>query len=83
MEHIEWVVRRSISRRRRNTVRFRRNERGRRLLALPQRQVVVVTVTSNNTLERTVNRWGRFVLAMDGVLGEAQWRRWLAAQLGR
>ena len=37
----------------------------------------------NNTLERTVNRRGRFVLAMDGVLGEAQGRRWLAAQLGR
>ena len=38
---------------------------------------------SNNTLERTVNRRGRLVLAMDGVLGEAQRRRGLAAQLGR
>ena len=38
---------------------------------------------SNNTLERTVEHRGRFVLAMDCVLAEAQWRRWLAAQLGR
>jgi hypothetical protein len=28
---------------------------------------------SNNTLERTVNHLGRFVLAMNCVLGEAQW----------
>jgi len=38
---------------------------------------------SNNTLERTVIHRGRFVLAKDCVLGEAQWRRWPAAQLGR
>ena len=29
---------------------------------------------ANNTLERTVNHRGRPVLAMDGVLGRAQWR---------
>ena len=38
---------------------------------------------SNNTFERTVNHRGRAVLAMDYVLGGAQWRRWSAAQLGR
>jgi hypothetical protein len=37
----------------------------------------------NNTLERTVNHRGRIVLAMDCVLADAQWRLWLAAQLGR
>ena len=40
-------------------------------------------MTSNNTLERTVNQCGRFVLAMDCVLAEAETRRWGAAQLGR
>jgi len=40
-------------------------------------------MTSNNTLERTVNQRGRFVLAMDCVLADAQWRSWPAAQLGR
>ena len=38
---------------------------------------------SNNTLERTVEHRGRFVLAMDCVLAEAQLGRWLAAQLAR
>jgi len=38
---------------------------------------------ANNTLERTRGRRGRFVLAMDGVLAEAESRRWWAAQLGR
>ena len=38
---------------------------------------------SNNTFERTVVHGGRAVLAMDCVLGGAQWRRWAAAQLGR
>jgi hypothetical protein len=38
---------------------------------------------SNNTLERTGGHRGRFVLAMDCVLAEAEWRQWLAAQLGR
>ena len=37
----------------------------------------------NNALERTVEKWGRTVLAMDCVLAGAQWRRWPAAQLGR
>ena len=40
-------------------------------------------MTSNNTLERTVENRGRIVLAMDFVLADAQWRPWLAAQLGR
>jgi hypothetical protein len=40
-------------------------------------------MTSNNTLERTVINRGRFVLAIDCVLGEAQCGRWPAAQLGR
>jgi hypothetical protein len=40
-------------------------------------------MTANNTFERTVNRRGRIVLAMDCVLADAQWRRWSAAQLGR
>jgi hypothetical protein len=34
-------------------------------------------------LERTVNHRGRFVLAMERVLAEAQWQRCPAAQLGR
>jgi hypothetical protein len=38
---------------------------------------------SNNMLERTVKYRGRIVLAMDCVLGKAQWQSWLAAQLGR
>jgi hypothetical protein len=38
---------------------------------------------ANNTLERTVILRGRIVLAMDGVLGDAQKRWWPAAQLGR
>ncbi len=42
-----------------------------------------MSVTPNNTLERTVIQCGRAVLAMDCVLGGAQWRRWSAAQLGR
>ena len=37
----------------------------------------------NNALERTVIYGARFVLAIDCVLGEAQWRLWPAAQLGR
>src|SRR5579859_1964456 len=37
----------------------------------------------NNTLERTGIHCGRAVLAMDCVLGGAQWRQWSAAQLGR
>jgi hypothetical protein len=41
------------------------------------------SVKPNNTLERTVAQRGRIVLAMDGVLGDAQWRRWPAAQLDR
>ena len=40
-------------------------------------------MTANHTLERTVSHRGRFVLAMDRVLVEAQGRSWLAAQLGR
>jgi hypothetical protein len=40
-------------------------------------------MTANNTLERTGGQWGRFVLAMDGVLAEAERRWWWAAQLGR
>jgi hypothetical protein len=37
----------------------------------------------NNTLERTGGHRGRFVLAIDCVLAEAEWQRWPAAQLGR
>ena len=33
-----------------------------------------MNMTANNTLERTVNYRGRFVLAIDCVLAEAQWR---------
>ena len=40
-------------------------------------------VTSNNTLERTVNHRGRIVLATDCVLADVQTRTWPAAQLGR
>ncbi len=40
-------------------------------------------MTSNNTFERTVTHHGRAVLAMDCVLGGAQWRSWAAAQLSR
>jgi hypothetical protein len=46
-------------------------------------QLLCESTTSNNTLERTVNHRGRIVLAMDCVLADAQWRLWLAAQLGR
>jgi hypothetical protein len=38
---------------------------------------------ANNTLEQTVKRGGRVVLAMDWVLADAPWLRCLAAQLGR
>jgi hypothetical protein len=38
---------------------------------------------ANNTFEPSVNRWGRIVLAMDSVLGDAQRGQWPAAQLGR
>jgi hypothetical protein len=41
------------------------------------------SMQSNNMLERTVKYRGRIVLAMDCVLGKAQWQSWLAAQLGR
>ena len=40
-------------------------------------------MTANNTLERTGERRGPTVLAMDCVLADAQWRWWPAAQLGR
>ncbi len=40
-------------------------------------------MTSNNALERTVNRGGRIVLAMNCVLADAKWRWWPAAQLDR
>ncbi len=40
-------------------------------------------VMSNNTLERTDNRPGRAVLAMNGVLGGAEVAPCLAAQLSR
>ena len=40
-------------------------------------------VQANKALERTMNQKGRFVLAMDCVLAEAQCGRQLAAQLGR
>jgi hypothetical protein len=43
----------------------------------------VMGLRTNNTLERTVNRRGRIVLAMDPVLADAQRQRWSAAQLGR
>jgi hypothetical protein len=38
---------------------------------------------SNNTLERTSEYRGRAVLAMDGVLGGAEWAPCQAAQLDR
>ena len=41
------------------------------------------TVTSNNTLERTVDHRGRIVLAMDCELADVQWWSRPAAQLGR
>jgi hypothetical protein len=37
----------------------------------------------NYTLERTGGHRGRFVLAMDYVLAEAEWLLWSAAHLGR
>jgi hypothetical protein len=40
-------------------------------------------VLSNNTLERTGEHCGRFVLAIDCVLAEAERALCLAAQLGR
>jgi hypothetical protein len=43
----------------------------------------VEALQANNTLEWTVTNRGRPVLAMDCVLGRAQWRSWPAAQLGR
>ena len=46
-------------------------------------QVPERSVRSNNTLERTGEHRGRIVLAMDCELADAQWRRWLAAPLGR
>ena len=42
-----------------------------------------VPMKSNNTLERTGEHCGRFVLAIDCVLAEAEKRPWRAAQLGR
>jgi hypothetical protein len=46
-------------------------------------EATVRLMTSNNTLERTVNHRGRPVLTMDCVLARAQLGRWPAAQLGR
>ena len=40
-------------------------------------------VQSNNALERPSVYRGRAVLAMNGVLGGAEWAPCLAAQLGR
>jgi hypothetical protein len=40
-------------------------------------------MTPNNTLERTSGHRGRAVLAMDCVLGGAEWALWQAAQLNR
>jgi hypothetical protein len=40
-------------------------------------------VTPNHTLERTMIHRGRTVLAMECVLGGAQWRSCPAAQLDR
>jgi hypothetical protein len=40
-------------------------------------------MTANNTFERTVGHRGRAVLAMDGVLGGAEWAPCQAAQLDR
>jgi hypothetical protein len=42
-----------------------------------------MSMLANNTLELTVSHRGRIVLAMDCALADAQWRWWLAAQLGR
>lgn len=47
------------------------------------RRVAVVRFPPNNTLERTGEHRGRAVLAMDCVLGGAEWGRCPAAQLGR
>jgi hypothetical protein len=38
---------------------------------------------ANNALERTVNHRGRTLLAMDGVLADAEWALRPAAQLDR
>jgi hypothetical protein len=40
-------------------------------------------MTSNNALERTCGHWGRAVLAMNCVLGGAEWAPCQAAQLDR
>jgi hypothetical protein len=40
-------------------------------------------MTANNTFERTCHHRGRAVLAIDCVLGGAQWTPRQAAQLGR
>jgi len=39
--------------------------------------------SNKNALERTGKHHGRFVLAMDCVLAEAEWWPWPAAQLSR
>jgi len=43
----------------------------------------VASMMANNAFERTVVHGGRAVLAMDCVLGGAQWRHVAAAQLSR
>ncbi len=40
-------------------------------------------MTANNKLERSVDQCDRIVLAIDCVLGDAQMRRWPAAQQDR
>jgi hypothetical protein len=40
-------------------------------------------MTPNNELERTCDHRGRAVLAMNCVLGAAEWAPYMAAQLGR
>ena len=42
-----------------------------------------VNMQPNNALERPGSHRGRAVLAMNGVLGGAEWASCLAAQLGR
>jgi len=42
-----------------------------------------MSVQSNNALEQTGDHRGRAVLAMNCVLGGAEWAPCLAAQLGR
>jgi hypothetical protein len=57
--------------------------RERRSLATFTEGLMETSSLSNNSLQRTCDRRGRPVLAMDGVLAGAEWAACLAAELGR